>query len=405
MERWDKMLEDIYKNNRILNIFFLMTIFLINFPIAIRNIVLALLLLVFLFYKIKNKDLSIYPNEFNKYVILLFIFSCLSLFKAEDLENAIDGLVSPNFRYFVFFIIAFQMIDINKINRYLYTIFCSQFIIILYGLYIDHFTNGDFFNRANSRGTFASLSVIFSLSLLINKKNEIKLFEKLLLFLSVLFGLIAVSTYSRGAILGFIIAIFVFSFLMILKEFSFKKLFIVIMILIILLLPILSSDYILGRFSHIKNISSDNSIVTRLNMWKFSFELIEKNKIFGIGVGNFYPTVYNHAQAFLKNNMWPAGHTHPHNFYIQIALEQGIISLIIFFVGIYKAYKMAFINYLNYKIGSDGYYFGLTFIAMLTSILTHSFFDFAVKRSYNGILIIIFLIINYYYYRNLNNQN
>ena len=384
------------QNIKVLEIFFLLSIFFISFQISIRNIFLALLLIVYIFYKVKYRDFAVYDSEFNKYVILFVSFSLLSFFKAENIELAVDMFISPIFRYLVFYFIALELLDVNKYKKYIYIIFSSHLIIIIYGLYTDYFTNDDFFNRANSRGTFASLAVILSLSLLFNYKT--KLIEKAFLICSVFLGLIAVSTYSRGAILGFITAMFLWTILMILKDFSYKKAIAFILILVILLVPIFTSDYIIGRFSHIQDISSDTSITTRLNMWNVSLQLIKENPILGIGIGNFSTTVHSLGANILGDDIWSQGHLHPHNVFIQIALGQGIISLILFLIMVFKAYKIAFINYYNFRKDSTAYFFAITFIAMLTSLLTHSFFDFPVKRSFNGILLIIFFIINYKFY-------
>lgn len=383
------------QNIKVLEIFFLLSIFFISFQISIRNIFLALLLIVYIFYKVKYRDFAVYDSEFNKYVILFVSFSLLSFFKAENIELAVDMFISPIFRYLVFYFIAFELLDVNKYKKYIYIIFSSHLIIIIYGLYTDYFTNDDFFNRANSRGTFASLAVILSLSLLFNYKT--KLIEKAFLICSVFLGLIAVSTYSRGAILGFITAMFLWTILMILKDFSYKKAIAFILILVILLVPIFTSDYIIGRFSHIQDISSDTSITTRLNMWNVSMQLIKENPFLGIGIGNFEKTANDYGIMTLGDD-WVQGRTKPHNLYLHIALGQGIISLILFLIMVFKAYKIAFINYYNFRKDSTAYFFAITFIAMLTSLLTHSFFDFPVKRSFNGILLIIFFIINYKFY-------
>ena len=102
----DNLIEQNGKLDKAVEKIFLVTILLISFPIAVRNIFLGLLLLMYLSKKVYNFDFNIPESEFNKYVILFFSMSILSLFKAVDLSLGFDALLSPLFRYFAFYFMA-----------------------------------------------------------------------------------------------------------------------------------------------------------------------------------------------------------------------------------------------------------------------------------------------------------
>ena len=62
------------------------------------------------------------------------------------------------------------------------------------------------------------------------------------------------------------------------------------------------------------------------------------NRFTGIGLNNF-TTVCNEENVYRKYNKNFGCTTHPHNIYIQILVETGLIGLIIFLILIYLILK------------------------------------------------------------------
>lgn len=72
----------------------------------------------------------------------------------------------------------------------------------------------------------------------------------------------------------------------------------------------------------------------RLFIWKYTSELFFKNPIFGYGINSSqyfheYTELNDISVDFMKNN-WSLFHHHPHNNILQVALEGGIIGLLLF---------------------------------------------------------------------------
>lgn len=398
------ILEDLAEPGRSRRLYslFIVALFFSTFPIAIRNIFLFLLFFCYIGSKIYRKDLTLPESRLNHYILLLFLFSLLSLFKAEDHYQALDALLSPIFRYIAFYFIALELIRLKEVEKYIYILFASSLTMVFYGLYLDYFTRDNFFHRANSRGTFAGLFVFLSITLLITQKRSIS--KRGLFFLGALAGLRALTFYSRGAILGFLAGLALWVPLIIYKEYRgihWKRVLLFSLLLLLLLTPIFTSDYLRGRFGVLVDYRDDGSTTTRLRMWRLSLDLIKENPFLGIGVGNFFPTVHEYGIETTGESPWSSRHQHPHNLYIQIALEQGLPSLLLFLLLLVITYRMAFTNYTSYALGEWGYVVGLLFLVMATALLTHSMVDFAVKRSFNGIMVILLAILNYRYYQAL----
>ncbi|MCK8824299.1 O-antigen ligase family protein [Fuchsiella alkaliacetigena] len=386
------------KNNNVLEKFFLLAMFFFTFQSAMRNIFLGLLFIAYLITKLYYKEFKITSSEFNKYVVIFFIFSLLSLFRADNLARGLDALISPIFRYVAFYFMALELIKLEKVKKYINIIFASKLLMMIYGYYMDYFTDNDFFRGSNARAAFAGFMVFFALTLLFTQKSSI--YKNLLYVIGFLLGIMALPIQSRGAVVGFAVGICIWIVLMFYKEFDWKKLTVIIVLIALISVPILNSERLMRDFDRLRNYQ--DTLSTRLNMWKVSIDLIKENPVLGVGIGNFKPAAFEQAEKIMGEVPWSSRHRHPHNLYLQIAMEQGIISLIIFLIIIFKAYKISFSNYRNFKMGEWGYFVAIAFIAMSIALLTQSLVSFVTKRSYNGITLIILFILNYkFYYANL----
>jgi putative inorganic carbon (hco3(-)) transporter len=81
---------------------------------------------------------------------------------------------------------------------------------------------------------------------------------------------------------------------------------------------------------------TDNTSVQRLNYWKAGLKMIENHPVLGIGYFNF-PAVY----PFYSSNLWHGVAQLPHNIFIQVGTDAGLIGLGIFVMLIYRNLKAA----------------------------------------------------------------
>ncbi|MGP3778900.1 O-antigen ligase family protein [Halanaerobium saccharolyticum] len=384
-------------SNKSLEYLFLTTLLLFPISIALRNILLGLLLISYLFNKIINKDFSLPKTFLNKYILLFFIFSLLSFINTNNIKASLDTLLSPIFRYIAFFIIAYELIDIKRIGKYIKLLIYGALILLSVGLFIDYFTNDSFFYRANGYGATASLLIIFFLSLIIYfRKPKYYIIYFLGFFLSIN---ALILSYSRGATLGLIFAIIYILGISIWKSLSKKytkkillSTMITFLILVLIITPYILPDKLINRF---KNTNFNYNTNPRLLMWRTTLEMIKKHPIVGTGLGTFnYHFLYNVDNVFEGAKLSVANRKHekPHNLYLFIASEQGLPSLIIYLLAFYLVLRMSTKKYL-YNSSSVFLFISWSLIGFLIQIFIHSFVDTSVLYGHVGLYIMIFLVL------------
>lgn len=383
-------------SNRSLEYLFLLTILLFPISIALRNILLGLLLIFYLFNKIINKDFSIPKTFLNKYILIFFVFSLLSFINTNNISASLDTLLSPIFRYIAFFIIAYELIDIEKINKYLNILIGGGLFLLIGGLYIDYFSGDSFFYRANGFGATSALLIIFFSNLFFNYKG--KMYRVIAIIGFVLSGNALILSYSRGATMGLVFAVVVTVSIYLFKNLSSKinkkrVLFIITSIIIIILLitPFILPDRLIDRF---KNTNLNINTNVRILMWRTTIEMIKEYPILGAGLGtfNYYflhyvDNVFEEAVLHQSNR----GHEKPHNLYLFIAAEQGIPSLLIYLSMFFLSVKLALIKFLkNNDIINN--LISLSLLGFLAQVFAHSFVDTSVLYGQVGVYVILFLV-------------
>ena len=89
-----------------------------------------------------------------------------------------------------------------------------------------------------------------------------------------------------------------------------------------------------ARFS---NAGTDMTSVQRLAYWKAGVKMIENHPVLGVGYFNF-PEVY---ATYSDNKLWHGTAQLPHNIFIQVGTDAGLIGLGIFLMLIYRNLKGA----------------------------------------------------------------
>jgi putative inorganic carbon (hco3(-)) transporter len=85
------------------------------------------------------------------------------------------------------------------------------------------------------------------------------------------------------------------------------------------------------------DVGKDSTSVQRLDYWKAGFKMIETHPVLGVGYFNFAPVYAAHDRAHL----WYGKAQLPHNIFIQVGTDSGLIGLGIFMVLIYRNLKVA----------------------------------------------------------------
>lgn len=89
-----------------------------------------------------------------------------------------------------------------------------------------------------------------------------------------------------------------------------------------------------ARFS---TAGTDQTSVQRLDYWREGIKMIEHHPVLGVGYFNFAPVYASHA----SDKLWNGTAQLPHNIFIQVGTDAGLIGLGIFVMLIYRNLKIA----------------------------------------------------------------
>jgi len=333
-----------YSNTNFINLIIVSIIpFLIWGPFF-PDLIVSLSALFFLFYVIKNKEFYFFNN---KPLIIFFIFCIycilLSVFVAENIMLSFESSLFY-FRIGVFSCFIWYLIERDKsiLTLFYYALILCFSALVIDG-YIQHFTGinltgfkisgirvSSFFGDEFIMGSYLSrlFPLLFAL-FLIKKKQKYEIY-----FIGLLFILVDVLIFMSGERSSFFFLNLSTVFIIILiKEYQkFRLLTFIIAIICVLILSLNSSKLNERMFkgpaedmglvksskeSVIFSTQHDSLIQTAYNMFK-------GQPIFGHGPKMF--------RAICKDEKYATGvgpcMTHPHNFYVQLLAETGIVGFL-----------------------------------------------------------------------------
>jgi O-antigen ligase len=311
------------------------------------DLIVSISALFFFYYVFKNKEFYYFNN---KPLIFFFIFCIycilLSLFVAEEIMLSFESSLFY-FRIGVFSCFIWHLIDKDKkILTYFYYALILSFSALVIDGYIQHFTGvnllgfkiqgvrvSSFFKDELIMGSYLSrlFPLLFAL-FLIKKKNKFEIY-----FIGLLFILVDLLIFMSGERSAFFFLNLSTVFIIILIK-EYQKFRLITFIIAIVCLFVLSSNFPelsdrmfkdparnMGLIKSSKepvffSPAHDSLIHTAYNMFK-------DNPIMGHGPKMF--------RVICKDEKYRVGDsfcmTHPHNFYIQLLAEAGIIGFLFLF--------------------------------------------------------------------------
>ena len=272
---------------------------------------------------------------------LYVLWACASIFWAVDKGNSFHDFYAHLLKYIVLYYILINFFNSRKRFAILiWIIIISTTVFSIRGMINFYMVQGNPISARliseaqspiNTTGIITLFATLLSLFYFL---RENKLHRKVILFVCFSGTLTAMLlTYSRGALIAFIISSFI-----LLHE---NKKILVILILLILLavgsLVIVSPEF--------KNRLYPTEILNnlRIGIYYTSLEIIKDHPIAGIGFG---------MEAF-KKNMWNVYNTkisskwrrsdpsqHPHNFLLDVTVRLGVVGLISFGFILFSAFRI-----------------------------------------------------------------
>lgn len=339
---------------------------LLLFPFALLkpsfiNIILVLSSFIFIFEIIKNKNFELVKLKWVYFYLIFIFFNIINAFFATDFLSSIKSSISQlRFLFFSLFIYV-CIFNIKNFNVILNTWLALLFFISLDGIY-QNFFGVNFFdiqvNPSRISGLFGNELVLgsyltyISIPLFffhINKIKNYNFFKKIVIILiyAIIFFTIIISTERMVTIVSSLCLIFIITFYLKIKK-------------ALMLLTILSIFLSILYYKNIKFNQRFNEAFLILNnfhessygrLYESSYNLFKENIFFGVGLKN-YRVDCNKQVDPQPNSIHQLCSSHPHNLYLELLSETGLIGSLFFcvsffylFLDLKKKMKLNFKNY------------------------------------------------------------
>ncbi len=339
--------------------YYLMIFFAFSLPLS--RAVISFIVIVLPIIWIVEGDLKRKYNQIkeNRILVVLFVFilfSCISIIWSENNSDALK-MIRLNLYLFSIFVIVTSLSK-DKVQIIIKSFLCGMFVseIIAYGVFFEFFElegvsaiNPSPFMIHIEYSVFLAFTSILLLNRIFSKNytfNE-KLFF-LFFFLTVTGNLFL--TFGRTGQVAFIFAIIIMPIIHF--RLSLKS----ILISIILLFTIFFTAFNISkafetRVNH--TVTDINKIMDgdlsgswgiRTAYWVLTYNIIKEHPL-GRGIGDFENSIREEQKkekySFLSHETKKfLGTNHPHNQYLLILLQTGIVGLLIFIYFIYKVFTL-----------------------------------------------------------------
>jgi len=331
-----------------------------------------------------------WQQPLGKMIMLFVAWLLIGTFYADtSWHDKLTTLSSWKKLFFVYILLGiFQQLEWQKrfVHWYVIAMLIAG-VIALFLWSLDLVVRGETIgifmtNHATQSMAFvaALLCCIFLLQQTQNARDRYYIWAAIGLFL---FNIFFISTARSGYLAVPVAATFAAG-----SIYGFRKLpYIAALVAAALLVFVLTSNTLQDRVNlaldeqtNYQTSSNETSIGIRVIFYKNTWELIKEKPWFGYGTSSFKP-VYS-ALAATKSHDWRGGSTaDPHNQYLFVWLENGLIGLLLFFAYIYVCIKQG----LNNKP------YGPIAASFLIAIAASSLFNSHFKTFAEGYLLAFFL--------------
>jgi O-antigen ligase len=333
------------------------------------DLLLSLLSLWFLYYLIKKKIYSVFRNSYFYFFIGFWLVCIFSSLLSEQILFSLKSSL-PYIRIAIFALLISYLINNHKeiLNYFYYALVISFFILILDG-YLQYFTGFNILNYPMFPSRVSSFfkdklilgsylvrlfPLLFALFIIKEKKSSLENYGMFVLFI-----LDDVLIFLSGERASFLF-LNLYSFFIIIFISKYKLARILILgcaYCIILFLSIYNKQYYDRYITSVNDAISSEQSNRRINIFspahdsfaRTAWNMFLDKPILGHGPNSF--------RIKCNNPLYAEGsspcNTHPHNFYIQLLAETGIVGFLflagLFFYFIYLMIKFIFQYFIKKK--------------------------------------------------------
>jgi O-antigen ligase len=320
------------------------------------NLFLILSSLIFIYELIKKNFYDQFKLNWIYFYIIFIIYNIINSFFATNSIGSLQSSFSQ-IRFLLFSLFIFFCISNTKNIQIILKIWLSLVLLIavdviyqylflknIFGIPIHGSRPSGVFGEELVVGAFIAYISIPIISYFFKEFNDQNCIKKFLYVLLYLFLFVTVAlTGERLSFIIFLGSSLIIFFL----NTSFKK-FIILSLMSFLLLIFIyfNSSSFNNRVKDFNNIILNFYDSSYGRLWESSYLLFDKNKIFGVGLKNYRVDCDNQIDP-RPESIPQFCSSHPHNFFLEILSETGLVGFFIFFI-----FFMYLIFYLKDKIKS-----------------------------------------------------
>ncbi|HEY8890142.1 MAG TPA: O-antigen ligase family protein [Clostridium sp.] len=309
----------------------------------LTDLILALIIFAYIMNLIVSRKgrenfikgiINFFTDKLSIFMAILLVMMLVSTSYAVDKKLALSESARFMSYIFMYFLIKYELNKKKQINVVLNCYIFTSFILSCIGIvqYFTGFALDDSFKKANdlgggiriaatlfnpnAYGAYLILIIFPVIMLSIYEKKKKKKIVYILLSILVISNLLM--TFSRNAVLGFVIGLLVLTLI-----YSIKLIFALGGFgILICFIP-----SVFQRFKGMAILSKDDP---RVKLWETALKMIKDHPIRGVGNGN-YVTRYNDYIMKYKELQYYYYRSYPsHNSYLKVQSELGIIGIVSF---------------------------------------------------------------------------
>ena len=358
---------------------YLLICFSLFFPISVflgNLFAISLVLAWILFPGLKARFYFVKNDTLVRYFALFFLLHVVGLLWTEDIQWGLYTL-KKMLEFIILFPVLVSLIQKDKKEKYIYVFILSVsisvfFSYLIYFEFLEPFKNATLVNPTPfmshiSHGPFVAFSSFLILNFLF-RYIEKKMFNYRFLLLFILFIIFSLNVFLTGGRTGYISYILL-TFLAIFQSYSSGKKHISALLFFLVSIGLVSvfnfgeifRDRVYEGFNDIEKYYQEpySNIGIRLKIAENSLPIIKNNLVYGAGTGDF-PLEYRKINSTLSPSMPES--ENPHNMYILLMVQFGLIGIAIYFLMLFKQWKLVSKNTGIFKSSGHGLIIFFVFI-------------------------------------------